>query len=413
MIHRTGACALAAAMLAGCSGGPAAAPSVAAAPQRPAQCAAPVPPAYASLQAQAGLPNPFVFQDGRAVASKADWQCRRSELQALTKQFEFGDKPVVTRDAVQGQFQAGSISVSITHAGKTISFPATISYPSTGKAPYPAMIGVGMVSLNQQELLKQGIALISFPQNEVAEQLNAGSRGKGKFYELYGSEHSAGAMMAWSWGISRLIDALEKTPQANIDAARLGVTGCSRNGKGAIVAGAFDERIKLTIAQESGSGGAAGWRVSNAQLAAGQNVQTLRQIVQENVWFTASFKQFAESAERLPFDQHAVMGLIAPRALLVLENTSMEWLGNQSAYINSLAAREIWTAHGAPEAMGISQVGGHPHCQLPASQFGHVNQFARRYLIGEQGVNTTVLESDGSFAKYLSAWVRWTTPALH
>ena len=98
---------------------------------------------------------------------------------------------------------------------------------------------------------------------------------------MYGSGHSAGALMAWSWGVSRLIDALEKTPAANIDTTRLGVTGCSRNGKGALAAGAFDERIKLTIPQEPGSGGSGTWRVSNWMLSQGQNTQTLGQIVSE------------------------------------------------------------------------------------------------------------------------------------
>jgi hypothetical protein len=219
-------------------------------------------------------------------------------------------------------------------------------------------------------------------------------------------------MMAWAWGVSRLIDALEQTPDARIDPTRLAITGCSRNGKGAIVAGAFDERIALTIAQESGSGGAAGWRVSDAQLASGQNVQTLRQIVQENVWFTQGFGQFAHSASRLPFDQHSVMALIAPRGLLVIENTSMEWLGNQSAYINSMAAREVWKALGSADAMGFSQVGGHNHCQLPPSQYGHVAGFAKKFLLGDRNAATSVLETDGRFARDLEPWVDWKTPAL-
>jgi len=55
--------------------------------------------------------------------------------------------------------------------------------------------------------------------------------------------------MAWAWGVSRIIDALEVTPAARINPTKVGVTGCSRNGKGALVAGAFDTRIALTIPQ--------------------------------------------------------------------------------------------------------------------------------------------------------------------
>jgi cephalosporin-C deacetylase-like acetyl esterase len=57
----------------------------------------------------------------------------------------------------------------------------------------------------------------------------------------------AGAMMAWAWGVSRLVDVIAQTPATKIDPTRLGVTGCSRNGKGALTVGAFDERIVLTI----------------------------------------------------------------------------------------------------------------------------------------------------------------------
>ena len=130
------------------------------------------------------------------------------------------------------------------------------------------------------------------------------------------------------------------------------------------------------------------------------------------MWFTGSFQQFGLQASRLPFDQHEVMGLIAPRGLLVVENTSMEWLGNQSAWITSLAARETWTALGAPDAMGIAQVGGHPHCQLPASQAPYVNGFVRKFLLGDAGADTGVVETDGTFKRELKDWVRWSTPDL-
>lgn len=123
--------------------------------------------------------------------------------------------------------------------------------------------------------------------------------------------------MAWSWGVSRLIDALETTPSANIDAKRLSVTGGSRYGKGALAVGAFEERIALTIPQESGSGGTASWRVSDYQKSQGRNVQTLSQIIGENCWLSKAFSQFSGQTNKLPVDQHEVLALCAPRGLLV------------------------------------------------------------------------------------------------
>lgn len=89
--------------------------------------------------------------------------------------------------------------------------------------------------------------------------------------------------------VSRIIDALETT-NTGIDLSRLAVTGCSRNGKGALVAGAFDRRIALVIPQESGSGGAGCWRISDDMLARGMDTQTASEIVQENVWFRCAHR---------------------------------------------------------------------------------------------------------------------------
>lgn len=153
--------------------------------------------------------------------------------------------------------------------------------------------------------------------------------------------------------------------------------------------------------------------MSEAQLARGEKVQTLRQIVQENVWFTDSFRQFSDTPTRLPFDQHSVMALIAPRALLVIENTSMEWLGNQSAYINAVAAREVWKALGAADNMGVAQLGGHDHCRLPAAQYAEVNHYVKKFLLGDSAAPTGSVHTDGSFSTDTRTWIDWTTPRLH
>lgn len=371
-------------------------------------------PSYNELPSNPYLPDPFTFLNGSKVTTKADWTCRRAEIAALAQKFEFGNKPCTPYSATTASFNSNTktLTVTVTENGKTISFDCSITYPSTGSAPYPAMIGVGFSFLNNTELSNMGVAIIAFPCDQIAEQQSTGSRGKGKFYDLYCSNHSAGALMAWAWGVSRLIDALEKTPQANIDPSRLGVTGCSRYGKGALVAGAFDERIKLTIPQESGSGGAASWRVSDAQKAAGQNVQTLSQIVTENCWFRSDFGQFANTASKLPFDHHLIMALCAPRALLVIENTSMEWLGNLSTWTTANVAQYVWEALGIPDYMGFSQVGHSDHCGFPNAQIPELQAYVKKFLIGNGTDDTHIMKTDGNLTFDKTRWVNWTVPNL-
>jgi hypothetical protein len=374
-------------------------------------CLIPSLPEYNALPVINTLPDPFLSLNGERIQKKSDWRCRRAETSTQFQKYELGEKPPKPQH-VYGMATSQSITVTVKDKGKSISFDASIHLPSTGQAPYPAMITMGRFSLNQQLLNKLGVAIINFPNNELGEQLNGGSRGKGKFFDIYGREHSASAMIAWSWGVSRLIDALETTPGANIDVTRLGVTGCSRNGKGALVAGALDERITLTIPQESGSGGSASWRVSDAQQVNGQNVQTLSQIVTENVWLRESFKQFSHTASKLSVDHHQLMGLIAPRALLVIENTSMEWLGNISTHTTAVVAQEIWKSMGLAENMGASQVGGHNHCQYPDSQLPELHAFVQKFLVGGGTGGTNFMQTDGDFTVDKHDWVKWETPLL-
>jgi hypothetical protein len=363
------------------------------------------------LTDDAQLPDPFEFADGTRMTKKAQWSCRRAEIANQAQKYELGPKPGAP-DSVTGAFKDGAVEVTVKNGDKKIAFSATITYPTKGTAPYPAMIGIGGISLGEAELNALGVATIIFPNGTVAEQQDGGSRGKGLFYDLYGATHEAGAMIAWAWGVGRLIDALEKTPDAKIDPKRLGVTGCSRNGKGALIAGAFEERIVLTVPQESGSGGSACWRVSDAQKAAGTNVQTLSQITGENVWFTDAFHLFNTHASRLPFDHHMIQGLVAPRALLIVENTVQEWLGNISTYTCSMAAHEIWDALGTPDKMGYSQVGNSQHCGWSGNQQPEVTAYVEKYLIGEGTADTNILKTDGGYAFDEATWLDWSAPKL-
>jgi hypothetical protein len=215
--------------------------------------------------------------------------------------------------------------------------------------------------------------------------------------------------MAWAWGVSRLIDVLEQTPEANINPARLGVTGCSRNGKGALVCGAFDDRIALTIPTESGAGGASSWRVADALVAAGRTVQTARQIVTENTWMAPIFAQFGNKVDRLPVDQHMVAALCAPRALLITENTAMEWLGPEACYTTGIAAHMVWEALGVSDRMGFVQTSHGDHCGFKEIQ--ELGAFCTKFLL-DGDADTNVLKTDGNFNFDPFEWIDWDIPQL-
>jgi hypothetical protein len=285
-----------------------------------------------------------------------------------------------------------------------MSFAVTITYPSTGTAPYPAIIAYDGGSIPSPA----GVAMINFDNDDMAAQVSTASRGVGKFYTLYGSGHPAGAMTAWAWGVGRIIDALELTPNSKIDTTRLGVTGCSRNGKGALVAGAFNPRIALTLPQESGAGGSACWRISDYLFSTGANIQTAHEIITEDPWFGAAFNTYVNEIPILPFDHHMLAALIAPRALFVIDN-NIDWLGPASCWGCMKTAQMVWQALGVSNNMGYSQIGAHTHCAFPSDQQAALTAFVNQFLLG-QSANTAVMVSDFTFNQ--TQWVDWTVPTL-
>lgn len=366
-------------------------------------------PAVSELGSIPKLPDPFMFMDGKRMTRVDDWTQRRCEISQLVQKYVYGPKPPKP-STVTGAYRDNEITVHCSENGKSISFKATIAYPPTGTAPYPAIIFIGpWMTLPKQELDAMEIAVIIFPNDDLGRQGGLKDRGKGKFYDLYGSDHLASSLMAWAWGVSRLIDVLEQTPQANIDPARLGVTGCSRNGKGALVCGAFDERIALTIPTESGAGGTSSWRVADAMLAAGQNVQTARQIVTENTWMSPVFEQFGDAVEKLPVDQHMVASLCAPRSLLITDNTSISWLGPEASYTAAIAAHKVWEALGVPDRMGLVQTSHGDHCGF--KEIDELRAFCTTFLLDGQA-DTNILKTDGDFNLDVSEWIDWDVPAL-
>ncbi|KZW02445.1 carbohydrate esterase family 15 protein [Exidia glandulosa HHB12029] len=359
------------------------------------------------------LPDPFAFADGsRRAASMADWTCRAAELSTLFQRYELGTLP--SKPArVTGSFSStnNTLTVSVTTgAGTSISFDARISYPESGLGgdAFPAIIALGGLNIPPPTYA----AVITFNNDEIARQGGPGSRGKGKFYTLYGANHSAGALMAWTWGVSRIIDALESTPNAKIDTTHIGVTGCAGNGKGAFVAGAFDKRIALTVPQESGAGGSACWRLSDAMRATGKNVQTASGILNENVWLSPAFTQYASNTTKLPIDHHELAALVAPRGLYVIENTSIEWLGNESTNGCMRAGAKVYDALGQPANVGFQQVGGHAQCALAEAQQSGFDAFVAKFLYG-WGADTWIRQTDGNFTFDETRWVDWTTPVLY
>lgn len=344
------------------------------------------------------LPDPWTFADGsRKVVAADDWACRQQEISLEMQQYELGDYPAPP-DKVTATMSGATISVTVTVGSNSVSSNVGVRKPS-GSGPFPAIIAIGGASIP----IPATVATLTFNNDDFASQASGNSRGQGKFYKLFGSSASAGATTAWAWGVDRLVDALEQLglDKTGIDPNRLGVTGCSRNSKGAFMVGALVKRIALTIPQESGSGGAACWRISDSQHNAGKNIQTAGEIVGENVWFSKRLDTYAKSTNTMPEDHHFLAAMVAPRGLFVIEN-DIDWLGPVSTTGCMKAGRMIYKALGVGPNMGFSLVGGHSHCQFPSSQAADLTSYINTFLL-KNGKTNDVEKSSASVT--MSEWV--------
>jgi hypothetical protein len=120
----------------------------------------------------------------------------------------------------------------------------------------------------------------------------------------------------------------------------------------ALFAGAFDERVALTLPIESGGGGAPAWRVLQ-EIEGNREVESLTNT--DYRWFsTTRMRQFSQNnVYKLPHDHHELGAMVAPRALLWTGNTNFRWLSNRPNYISSRAVQNVYETLGVGDRFGF------------------------------------------------------------
>jgi len=365
-----------------------------------ASCKAPPLPNPQQCKDVPKLPDPFEWSDGSGrVKNMADWECRRNEIKAEIENYELGKKPNPPQ-SVKATLSGNTLTVVVNDKGGSLTLTSKINVPS-GTGPFPIIIGMNSATGSLGANLFQGFIQVPFMHDQTAKYAMTGQKDtNAPFYRLYPELKQAGDYTAWSWGVSRLIDGLDQIKdQIHADMAHIGVTGCSYAGKMAMFAGAFDERIALTIAQESGGGGINAWRVSDT-------IGNVEKIDNTNYsWFMQSLKtNFNNRAGRLPYDHHEAIAMVAPRAFFAMGNPDYEWLGDKSGFTSASAAYEVWKAMGVEDRFGFNFVGGHTHCQAHQSQVSDVTKFIDKFLRGKKDVNTSNM-LNSSVKNDVDSWI--------
>ena len=402
---------------------------------------APAFPSFEQLPIIRPLPDPFAFfSKGEHEPDRdtrfSSWERRRNEIKAAVEKYEIGPKPDCSDCTIAATYvppatagAKGVLTVVVTRNGNSLTLTSGVFIPTgMGDGPFPALIamtffasptGANPGSLPRDVITSRPIATVDFVHNQVtAFTFGAANHSNDPFYRLYpelcagtcnGTVSNSGQYAAWSWGVSRLIDGIEIAARQAvnplpIDVGHVAATGCSYAGKMALFAGAFDERVALTIPQESGGGGAPAWRITRAIEAYGASEDIQRTNYD---WFAGQMRQFAaDNGYKLPTDHHELMGMVAPRALLVTGNTDFYWLSNRSNYITSRATQRIYETFGIGDRFGFYIDGGHGHCAIPPAQAPTIAAYLDRFLLGNETVDTNVAVHPYPALDY-RRWTAW------
>jgi GH35 family endo-1,4-beta-xylanase len=368
-----------------------------------ADCVLGTAPAAAS---NARLPDPFKKYNGSRISSKSEWRCQRQEILKQVEASIYGTKPPKP-EQVTGTVTRTQITVNVQHQGKTASFSARVEMPANASGAVPAVIVLGGFGGDLATIRAEGAAIITYDPYVVGAESGSRTNKTGAFYTIYGNRSTTGLLAAWSWGVSRIIDVLEQSGATILRPDSIGVTGCSRFGKGAFAIGALDQRIALTMPFESGSGGVPIYRGLS-----GEGAQSPSSAYGETYWLGDAFNSYVSDVRRLPVDTHQIIALVAPRGLYIMDNPHIANLGPKSAHAAALAGAEVYKALGAASSITYhSNVASGSHCEVRPEHRAQLQANIRRFL-KKESATTGGLNAHSKATANLSEWVDWTTPNL-
>lgn len=325
------------------------------------------------------LPDPLTFADGKPVKTAKDWTGRRrAEVLKLFEDNVYGKLPPAAKiefevTKVDPNALGGAATrqeVTVWPAGKQGPTMSILLYvPNSANGRVPAFVslnfpgnhtvqpdpsitlstrwiipGPGVVE-NRATEAARGAAVSRWPVDLII------SKGYAVATVYYGDlfpdrkdgakdsilphlpATNTNAIGAWAYGMSRMLDYLEKDPR--IDAKRVAVVGHSRLGKAALWAGATDQRFAMVVGNDSGEGGAA-----IARRNFGETVERINTSFPH--WFTGKYASYNRAVDQMPVDQHMLLALMAPRPLYITSAAEDQWADPHGEFLSCVAASPVY-----------------------------------------------------------------------
>jgi dienelactone hydrolase len=321
-------------------------------------------PSVDKLPVIKGFPDPFRMHDGSRVATLNDWQQQRTYIKDMLLYYEYGYSPPgpnnlkvatgTTREILDGKAKETEVTLTF-GPGHALSIKVLLAVPTSGKSPFPAVV-TGDLGWYRCKGLAQAIARDYIVADFNRQQMDPDNKDRANGVHPLYPKYSWGTIAAWAWGFHRVTDYL--LTLEIVDKKKIAVTGHSRGGKAALLAGALDERVAITAPNASGGGG------SNSYRRVYDSNQSLQYMsTRYEYWFQPNLKLFSRNIDKLIFDQHFLFALVAPRPFIMTESTQDRWGSVRSAAQVLHAVRPVYEFLGADEKTAVMHVrpGGHSH----------------------------------------------------
>lgn len=309
------------------------------------------------------LPDPLLALDGTPVHTREEWRQRRMEILGLFRDEMYGHRPgppddlqfSVTREdetAMDGNATLRQVEIRSTMDDRTHTFELILFLPNHTSEPAPVFLLMNNRSRDNtdpareeqsgfwpaEEVIGRGYGIAAIQNSDLAsdddEEFQNGviRLFEGDMDIGERSPDAWGALAAWGWGASRVMDYFET--DSRIDTSKVALLGHSRGGKASLWTGAEDDRFSLVISNESGAGGAA-----ISRRTYGETVEAVNRFTH---WFADNFNNYNNREDELPVDQHMLIGLIAPRAVYIASADEDLWADPRGEFLSLVHASPVY-----------------------------------------------------------------------
>jgi pimeloyl-ACP methyl ester carboxylesterase len=300
-----------------------------------------LPPDFDAMPSIPDLPDPLVLkEDGRSipVTTPELWARQRRSLREQVEHWIFGvmpPAPTNLQSTVTATHREGNATVREVRLAFGPAQRATLRIELVipdGKGPFPVFLTNH--ARNRPWIytaVRRGYIAAIY---HATDPRYGNGDDSDAWIEIY-PDYDWSCLARWAWAASRTVDYLSSLPEVN--KTQIGLAGHSRNGKQALLAAAFDERIGAVVPSSGNSGENDPWRYTTEPFA-NESIELLAGV--QSHWFNPRLRFFAGREDKLPVDQNALMALVAPRGLMMYSGYA-ESAGNpfgfEQAYRSALS----------------------------------------------------------------------------